>query len=308
VLLSVLSSLLTEKSLLETMSRPVDFGHGVSATLSFGSTADTFKAESDETGLIQWHAATLLGSLLAKTRAADGLDVVELGCGASLPSVVASLTGARSVLATDANASAVELGLTNIRSNAPAACLVDGRVLDWADTAATAVLAGTAEVVLTSEGLYVFHGGRSERREDGNSSSSIETQAYQLFSCASQLLKRGGNGVVLGVYSPRYRGMAACIAAGAARAGLEVVRVASSAVLSREQTATLLFGHTRLFVAAAPGPPGRGAAGAFLARHGLARGPGTESDSDSDGDERDGACSESGRGGCVRGPAGDLFD
>ena len=49
-----------------------------------------------------WQSALLLpAEVLAHPAWARGLDVVELGCGAGLPSVAAALAGARSVLATD---------------------------------------------------------------------------------------------------------------------------------------------------------------------------------------------------------------
>lgn len=253
-------------------------GYGVSVRMSFGSTEAAFRSTDDATGTMRWHASVLLGALLAKTRVCTGTAVTELGCGASLPSVVAVATGARSVLVTDAFAAAVALGLSNVSRLAPASCTISSAILEWSDISAAERLLPKAGVVLSSENLYVH---RAAAAGQGGEESVLREQATALFSCARHVLAPGG--IVLGVYSPRYRGMAASVAAGAAAAGLAFCRIESSGVLTEDLARSLRFGRTRLFAAASEAA----SLAAFLSKHGLAAGPPVAHESDSE-EEEDG--------------------
>lgn len=254
-------------------------GHGVAVAMSFGSTETAFSSVSDATGVMRWHASILLGCMLARTRACSGMTIVELGCGASLPSAVASVTGATNVIVTDAFPAALELGYRNVCRNAPASCAVGQALLEWQDEVAAAALP-RASIILSSENLYVYRSETPAGSPDSCASevSALSKQATSLFRCAIRLL--APDGIMLGVYSPRYRGMAARIAEGASNAGMTLIRIDSDAVLTPELRISLRFGRTRLFVAA----PSRATARAFLERHGLSEGPDVQHESDSDED------------------------
>lgn len=269
----------------------VDVGYGITIPMTFGSTEAAFRSTDDATGTMRWHASVLLGALLAKTRICAEAAVVELGCGASLPSAVAARTGACSVHITDASPAALELGLLNVSRSASPACVTSSAVLEWSHSAGLAPL---ADVVLSSENLYVYRASHSPAGER----SALEEQATDLFTCSRHLMVPGG--VMLGVYTPRYRGMSARVDAGASSAGLFLRRIDHTAVMTDAMASSLRFGRTRLFIAATE----RSVIDTFLEQHGLLAGPALDHESDSDDDD---ACGSGGPGGQGL-LAADLFD
>ena len=271
----------------------VDVGYGIAVPMTFGSTEAAFRSTDDATGTMRWHASVLLGALLAKTRICAGAAVAELGCGASLPSAVAARTGACSVHITDASPAALELGLLNVSRSASPTCATSSAILEWHDSA-IAGLAPLADVVLSSENLYVYRASHSPAGER----SALEEQATALFTCSRHLMAPAG--VMLGVYTPRYRGMSARIYSGATSAGLFLRRIDNTAVMTDAMTRSLRFGRTRLFVAAKE----RSVVDAFFERHGLLVGPALEHESDSDNDDDCGSGGPGGQGLL----AADLFD
>ena len=261
------------------LTEDFDIGHGTTSIhVAFGSTEAAFASTADATGTMRWHASVLLGSLLAKTLACNDSAVIELGCGASLPSVVASVTGARSVLVTDAFPAAAELGLFNVSQNAPVSCSVSSAILEWGD-ADTARTLPRADVVLSSENLYVYRCAALPQNECAGEASALQIQAASLLGCARRVLLPGG--IVIGVYTPRYRGMSEHVAGGAKDAGMCMRRIDSLAILTVAQSESLRFGRTRLFVAAET----ELVLDVFMSRHGLCAGPSADHESDSDSED-----------------------
>jgi predicted nicotinamide N-methyase len=92
-----------------------------------------------------WPSALALADVVAG-RDVRGLDVLELGCGLGLPSLVAARGGAR-VLATDWADDALEL----LRANAARNGIdLETRKLDWREPGAL----GTFDLVLAADVLY----------------------------------------------------------------------------------------------------------------------------------------------------------
>jgi predicted nicotinamide N-methyase len=92
-----------------------------------------------------WPSALALADVLA-ARDVHGLNVLELGCGLGLPSLVAARGGAR-VLATDWAADALALLRANAARNGVA---VETRLFDWREPGEL----GTFELVLAADVLY----------------------------------------------------------------------------------------------------------------------------------------------------------
>jgi predicted nicotinamide N-methyase len=92
-----------------------------------------------------WPSALALADVVAD-RDVRGLDVLELGCGLGLPSLVAARGGAR-VVATDWADDALELLRTNAARNG---IDLDTRKLDWREPGAL----GAFDLVLAADVLY----------------------------------------------------------------------------------------------------------------------------------------------------------
>jgi predicted nicotinamide N-methyase len=92
-----------------------------------------------------WPSALALADVVA-ARDVRGLDVLELGCGLGLPSLVAARGGAR-VLATDWADDALRLLRANAARNGVA---LETRRLDWREPGAL----GTFDLVLAADVLY----------------------------------------------------------------------------------------------------------------------------------------------------------
>jgi predicted nicotinamide N-methyase len=92
-----------------------------------------------------WPSALALADVVA-ARDLRGLDVLELGCGLGLPSLVAARGGAR-VLATDWADDALRLLRANAARNGVA---LETRRLDWREPGAL----GTFDLVLAADVLY----------------------------------------------------------------------------------------------------------------------------------------------------------
>jgi predicted nicotinamide N-methyase len=92
-----------------------------------------------------WPSALALADVVAD-RDVRGLDVLELGCGLGLPSLVAARAGAR-VLATDWADGALELLRANV---ARYGIELETRKLDWREPGAL----GTFDLVLAADVLY----------------------------------------------------------------------------------------------------------------------------------------------------------
>jgi predicted nicotinamide N-methyase len=92
-----------------------------------------------------WPSALALADVVAG-RDVRGLDVLELGCGLGLPSLVAARAGAR-VLATDWADDALELLRANAARNG---IELETRKLDWREPGAL----GTFDLVLAADVLY----------------------------------------------------------------------------------------------------------------------------------------------------------
>ncbi len=104
-----------------------------------------------------WPSGLVLASRLAAEPPA-GLHVVELGCGVGVPSVVAALGGAASVLATDwydealafTRANAAEAGVTQ---------LVETLLVDWSAPPAALLGRPPADLVIGADLLYEERNG-----------------------------------------------------------------------------------------------------------------------------------------------------
>jgi predicted nicotinamide N-methyase len=97
---------------------------------------------------VLWRSGVALGREVGRGRL-DGLAVVELGCGMGVPSLAASAAGA-SVLATDADAGALELLACNASGNG---LEVATERVDWASPAPLAARA-PFDLVLAADVLY----------------------------------------------------------------------------------------------------------------------------------------------------------
>ena len=116
-------------------------------------------AELPDDGAVEWaplapYWAVLWRSGVALARELDGAElrgrrVVELGCGLAVPSIAAARTGAL-VLATDADADALELAARNARANGVE---LQTATADWAHPAEL-VSRGPFDLVLAADLLY----------------------------------------------------------------------------------------------------------------------------------------------------------
>jgi hypothetical protein len=251
--------------------------------------ASLMKSREDRTGALPWPSTPLLAALLGSTSAAAGKRVVELGAGtALLASTVAARGDAAAVVATDGEARMLGLARFNLRgaaaSASPGATQSSVMRLQWGDAADAArvcarVSGARFDLAVASESFY-HRAGVDDA--DGN---GILRQSGLLFSTAGLLLEpctcsasgaaapsaSGSSGdvackggVLLLSYSPRYRGMAAPIAAAARNARLEL----RSLGVAAQQRASQSFYDTRLLAASACGV----ALDAALKRLGLAEG------------------------------------
>ena len=119
-------------------------------------------AELPDAGAVEWapiapYWAVLWRSGVALAREVAGLPlrgrrVVELGCGLAVPSLAAARAGA-TVLATDADAEALELVARNARANG---ARVETMRVDWAAPGAL-VARAPFDLVLASDVLYERH-------------------------------------------------------------------------------------------------------------------------------------------------------
>lgn len=116
-------------------------------------------AELPDDGAVEWaplapYWAVLWRSGVALARELDGAElrgrrVVELGCGLAVPSIAAARAGAL-VLATDADADALELAARNARANGVE---LQTATADWAHPAEL-VSRGPFDLVLAADLLY----------------------------------------------------------------------------------------------------------------------------------------------------------
>ena len=116
-------------------------------------------AELPDDGAVEWaplapYWAVLWRSGVALARELDGAElrgrrVVELGCGLAVPSIAAARAGAL-VLATDADADALELAARNARANGVE---LQTATADWAHPAEL-VSRGPFDLVLAADVLY----------------------------------------------------------------------------------------------------------------------------------------------------------
>ncbi len=116
-------------------------------------------AEVPDDGPVEWAPLAPYWSVLWRSGVAlareiagewlDGLRVVELGCGLGMPSLVAARGGAE-VLATDAEAEALELVERNARENG---LTVATARIEW-DAADDLVARGPFDIVLAADVLY----------------------------------------------------------------------------------------------------------------------------------------------------------
>lgn len=248
--------------------------------------ASLMKSREDRTGALPWPSTPLLAALLGSTPAAAGKRVVELGAGtALLACTVAARGDAAAVVATDGEARMLGLARFNLRgaaaSASPGATQSSVMRLRWGDAADAArvcarVSGARFDLAAASESFY-HRAGVDDA--DGN---GILRQSGLLFSTAGLLLEpctcsAGGaaaasasgdvackGGVLLLSYSPRYRSMAAPIAAAARGARLEL----RSLGVAAQQRASQSLYDTRLLAVSACGA----ALDAALKRLGLAEG------------------------------------